>query len=76
MNRPYVKLTILALSGTLAFAGAALAQGSVGGPTKQTGIIGGPNNHRSPLAQGQKTGTVTVPPTNSTMTNNSTIKKK
>jgi len=76
MNRPYVKLTILALSGTLAFAGAALAQGSIGGPSKRTGIIGGPNNHPSSLVSGQKTGTITVPQTNSTMMNNSTIKKK
>jgi hypothetical protein len=73
MNRPYVKLTILALSGALAFATSALAQGSVGGPTKQTGVIGGPNNHPSPLVPGQKTGTVTVSPT--TGANNSTVKK-
>jgi hypothetical protein len=73
MNRPYVKLTILALSGALAFAGSALAQGSLGGPTKQSGL-GGANKQPSPLVPGQKTGTVTVPPT--TGANNSTVTKK
>ena len=75
MNRPYVKLTILALVGALAFPGAALAQGSIGGPTKQTGL-GAPTKPPSPLVPGQKTGTVTVPPNNSTAANNSIVKKK
>jgi hypothetical protein len=56
---------VLAFAGALALAGPVFAQGSVGGPTKQTGL-GQPTKPPSPLMPSQKTGTVTVP----TMTQN------
>jgi hypothetical protein len=74
MNRHRMTFAGLILAATLA-GDSALAQGSIGGPTKQTGL-GVPTKPPSPLVSGQKTGTITVPRTNSTMTNNSTIKKK
>ena len=75
MNRHGMTFAGLILAATLSSA-SAFAQGAIGGPAKQTGIIGGPHGLPSPLVPGQKTGTITVPPNNSTTTNNSMVKKK
>jgi hypothetical protein len=75
MNRHGMTFAALVLASSLASAASAFAQGSIGGPTKQTGL-GQPTKPPSPLVPGQKTGTVTVPPNNSSVANNSTVKKK
>jgi hypothetical protein len=74
MNRHGMTFATIVLASALA-GDSALAQGSIGGPTKQTGL-GVPTKPPSPLVSGQKTGTITVPQTNSTVANNSTTKKK
>jgi hypothetical protein len=59
--RPHAeKLVILLLAGVLPLAGPVFAQGSIGGPAKQTGI-GGPAKLTPPVPS-QK-GAVTVPAT-------------
>jgi hypothetical protein len=58
MNR--LTFAALALTGALACAGPVFAQGSIGGPTKQT-RLGGPAKQTS-LVPSQK-GTAAVPPT-------------
>jgi hypothetical protein len=60
MRRHAKTFPILLLAGILPLAGPVFAQGSIGGPAKQTGI-GGPAKSTPPVPS-QK-GTVTVPPT-------------
>lgn len=61
MHRQALKLAILLSASAFATAGSALAQGSIGGPTKKISIGGVPTKPASPLVPAGKVGTITIP---------------